>query len=438
MSRTKEDFDKEQERERLERARSASKKRKGKASQEEEDDYAADSEDETPAKLVKRPRTRKQDAKKKAEVDEPDSDDEAEVEVGPVIVNGDAHFAAPGPGFVKSVVAHLRKRSQSGKSEWMIPRGKIKGQNTRLKARRKENDVPQEHDTRSYRTDRIKQTCRWISTTVYLTLRDEGGDPREIEEVQATIWPAEKADEAHLYISANHKKARDRMRELFVHPTTARESLKNLTDPMAGKKRSKDELKTLALGRRPNRHPGALASVLAGSVPKEAADRKVFEIVQAALDKPAQVAEGPEQAELDKDALGIHAERRLQVHISRAAKEDVTLDPRNVGGLKRPCVFCYLALYAKANPDHVHPGPLWFSSNAAAGIQQWALDTFKTPKPDPKAVADYIYEKVPVTFLSPNTGMPSSEYGHDTDSESDLEFEDGEELDDELDDFWGD
>jgi hypothetical protein len=108
-----------------------------------------------------------------------------------------------------------------------------------------------------------------------------------------------------------------------------------------------------------------------------------------------------------------HAEVRIYETISAEETaidpaRKVTLDARNVGGLKRPCVFCYLALYSHQNPKDVHPGPLWLTVNAAVPADAWGK---------PEDVAKRIYEKVPATYLSPVLGeLPWSAWGYNSES----------------------
>lgn len=294
------------------------------------------------------------------------------------------------PEFLKQVMQHLVQLSASADEKRATTWQPVAGDPQKVVAVPKSDRKVKVPGPRKYLDDeRIKQRCRWISTSVYLALRTELKN-ENIVEVQTTIWPPDKPGEARLYISANKPPALSVMKKWFARGT-ARQVLAAL--------RQNPDPDSVGIGKRATRHPPELQALLNSAAPP---DDPILATIHAALDQPLTVAMGSYKKK--RPVEGEHAERRLHVTLSHGRREGVVLNPRHVGGIKRPCVFCYLALYAKENPNDVHPGAWWFSTKAAHG----AID----PSISPGDVAAIIYEKVPATYL----GVTGDE---DTDSERD-------------------
>ena len=260
----------------------------------------------------------------------------------------------------------------------------------------------------SYSRKRIKEVCRWISTAVYVRLMTDGS-PVPPEEVQATVWPPDDPKTASFYVSANKKPALERMNEWFG-AGTARNVLEDITEWIGNNESDFTVIGKLKIGPRALLHPRLLRKWLEDQKPKKDPADPAWSILLEALSRHAVVASGKARPGIDT-----HAEIRLHETIEAKEKavdpaREVTFDPRNVGGLKRPCVFCYLALYAEKNRDDVHPGLLWVSKNAA----EIHVGRFgKTPE----EVADYIMARVTNTYISP--GPFPEYYGYDSDSSAD-------------------
>jgi hypothetical protein len=259
-----------------------------------------------------------------------------------------------------------------------------------------------------YDEKRIRQVCRWISTTTYVYLLDREYDPGIFQEVQATVWPPDDPSKAKLYVATNNSTTNNAL-ATKLKTGTAKKILTDLTknvspSPPEG---------AAKLGERTTTHVQELADMLALTAPptpKNPVDVAAFKTIFAALKHPITIAKGPKGA-----GPGMHAEQRLLGTIREERKDtDINLDPSHVGGLKRPCVFCYLALYNWPGATATRPGPIWFTTAASTGAHLYGNDE--------KAVARHVYETIKMTneTARPDGGVS---YEVDTPSQTDSELE---------------
>ncbi|HYP24520.1 MAG TPA: hypothetical protein VEV43_13190 [Actinomycetota bacterium] len=242
----------------------------------------------------------------------------------------------------------------------------------------------------TYAGKRIRQGCRWISTTAYLALRASGLTEDRIVEVQATIYPPDDPEHATLYISANTKTAIAALEKLFASGTAgaALDAMIALAQTMSGTEQN-------SLGDRVTRHPSKLQGLSARNDPADP-DAHAWRVLQAALKRRAVVAR---RASDDDGPSGAdpHAELNLRDEINvRQERTDIELDPAHVGGLRRPCVQCHEKLYRHAGASPTRPGRLWLTQAASVGIK--ALGS------TPDEIALHIFKNVHTTYLTYREG----------------------------------
>ena len=75
----------------------------------------------------------------------------------------------------------------------------------------------------------------------------------------------------------------------------------------------------------------------------------------------------------DTQPDGLHAERRIQEFLAKAAGrpvDDYFLDYHHLGGLRRPCLVCHNCVLSPEDRIKVHSGPYWASSRANLGMTE--------------------------------------------------------------------
>jgi hypothetical protein len=253
---------------------------------------------------------------------------------------------------------------------------------------------------KSYSDLRIKQALRWASTVVFTYLNHSEVDPREI---QAALHGLE------VYMSSNTNKANNMLREVSLNKTGIL-TLSNIYKTVLKEGLIKPYQKPSALvGRnRPARHAAKLnARLLAASVEegKRTDDYKALR---------EELAKNPLRVPKSKAANenGKHAERRIADTIG-----STHLDYKMVGGVKRPCVPCYITLYP--GETGVNPGSFWPSKAALLGFPSYLRNA--------QELADQIDAATPAgTFVSLVVTISGNTGTHDYDTDSDSELSDSE------------
>ncbi|MFH8242482.1 hypothetical protein [Streptomyces sp. NPDC018321] len=193
------------------------------------------------------------------------------------------------------------------------------------------------------------RAVRWIATTA---LRRHAGGV----EVQASL-----AENGKLWISSNINSVNAELTNLAAEHRTVREFVGALLKMEAGKPGSDREERHESQARERLAKP----EVLSKDDPEYAA-KKAAERFPELADLRGRTVHVPDPHEDD----GHHAERRIDEHFAKKqqGEDRPMVRPDNTAGVKRPCVGCYLALYAKHHditPTTV--GAAWFSKNAWQG-----------------------------------------------------------------------
>lgn len=235
--------------------------------------------------------------------------------------------------------------------------------------------------SKPYDEQRVKQAMRWLSTVAAVWLRAK---KVTVTEVQATLV------DDRIYISANEAGAIAALSQLFKGGAPSSAKLQQLVQE-AGQ--------ALGAKGRTGRHAKKLRSRLLG----DGQGGEWDEVVEA-LGNPMVV--------VGRGAKGAHAERRLAAGIGQP------LDPARTGGLRRPCVACYIDLFADHDQTVTHSGPLWASANALIGFGVIPA----------KEMAQRMTELVQATWV--NHAGTKIDHSHDTDSDS--ERDDDHDDDDAL------
>ncbi|MEU9590242.1 DUF4157 domain-containing protein [Streptomyces sp. NPDC048219] len=195
---------------------------------------------------------------------------------------------------------------------------------------------------------RTRQVLRWVCTTVNRYLLADGLKPTEVQ--AATVRPAqdleptpEQEQAFKLFVSTNHTRVNDALRA-GIDGQAADAYLLGLLEKVAPEEG------------REKRHTAKLRHLLSQMKTKENLHPD-FWPVMAALAGQATVPDG------EKD---IHAERAIH---AAAEKEGATAD--TYGGLKRPCVICYMELFQGTDRT---PGPYWPSTAANTDIADYTAD----------------------------------------------------------------
>ncbi|PIM66553.1 hypothetical protein CTU88_42435 [Streptomyces sp. JV178] len=195
---------------------------------------------------------------------------------------------------------------------------------------------------RSYAGERTKQVLRWISTVVNRAMLQKNERP---EEVQAGMEVTEAPDvEAafKLFVSTNRVKVNNVLRE-GAGTKAAKEYIVELLETVVGQTD------------RETRHMKKLRSLLAKEA--ESTPPEFWEVLQALT--------GPMTVPVPtKD--GKHAERTI---IGAAAPGSISDD--HIAGVKRPCVSCFIELYAGSD---IRPGPAWVSGAANTDIADFSVE----------------------------------------------------------------
>jgi hypothetical protein len=260
-------------------------------------------------------------------------------------------------------------------------------------------------DPKSYGKSRIKQAMRWIATAAVDYLRSKGVEP---EEVQATL-----DGKGNLVIAANKNSANDELEALAERAGTGKAMLKEMLEERKAKieagdeedekkgKGPKDETPDYRDRRKRHVTKGVHRLVEGNG---KAAD---YEGVTDALDKPVTVAKKGEKGKLED---GMHAERRLKAHLGDE------FDAETVGGTMRPCVACYIKLYADPKDKDVHhPGLCWCTKNAMTPATN---DKKRFSQEEVDDFADKIDEEVDSTYATHTHSNDDVTPNYDTDSDS--------------------
>lgn len=193
--------------------------------------------------------------------------------------------------------------------------------------------------------ERNRQALRWISTIAFTYLNDSGSRPEEIQAAVAKGDDAAEVDlqELKLFISSNKDSVNETLRNLAAGQENGKEFVATMLESMvAGSAREK-------------RHKHKLRKLLG-----ETEVPPVFWDVVQALNGAVNVP--PRQA--DKASDGMHAERRI---VNTAGADKVS--PDMIGGVKRPCVACYIALFQGTGRT---PGPFWPSKSANVDVANYS------------------------------------------------------------------
>lgn len=231
-----------------------------------------------------------------------------------------------------------------------------------------------------------KQVFRWMSTVIWHHLVGKGSNKNKaaekIAEVQAGI--DRHASDPAIYVATNDS-ATNRILLQETNSMTAREYLNSIGNaearPFLGQKKVKTE--------RHARHPEKLKNLLSGKKPY-----RTSEALRKALDNQIRVAVLPEEKSFP---VGYHAERRIAMSIAAAKPSgggDFRLGYNDVGGIKRPCLVCFLALGHGSG----HHGPLWLTEAATSGLKEIL------GKGDPAEAARYLSSQVTATSVGEETG----------------------------------
>ncbi|MFJ8545836.1 hypothetical protein ACIRFH_28195 [Streptomyces sp. NPDC093586] len=254
------------------------------------------------------------------------------------------------------------------------------------------------------------RAIRWIATTA---LRRHASGV----EVQASLAEAGK-----LYISSNINSVNAQLKKLADEHKTVREFVGALLEMevKADKAGSDREKRHERHARERLADPEVLSKDDPEYAAKKAADRwpELADLRGRTVDVPA--------AHEDD---GHHAERRIDEHLAKQhpGEDRPMVKPDNTAGVKRPCVGCYLALYAKHHditPTTV--GAAWFSKNAWQGT----VDEAKLADiGNLKALAKQIHIAVraaggtSITLCRDHKTPSGKPWDHGTDSESENEPE---------------
>ena len=317
--------------------------------------------------------------------------------------------------FMRELVQVIYGYRNHGGKQYTFPRTTAREEvDERYKTEILEVMEPKEYETED---EQILQQLRWISTTVFNYLQDQGVEPTEVQ----TLWDGKK-----LHITENKVSNNSDIRSLLNNPKTLKKFLKKYR----GKDKHEDRFK---------RHPA-----------------KVREGISNKKRRP----QGPmgslhDHLYTDKDRLStprfgfgeMHAEIRLTQDYLRDRKFGKSRgkpapEKVYVAGVKRPCFVCHSRLdsmkskYENQGIDLVsnpHKGLLWPSASALEGatledkqhaIKHLGLKAFINYKKtsDYKKMKSFI--KKNHFYLTENEGVGT--YAEDTeseiDSDSDVEY----------------
>ncbi|TKD12289.1 hypothetical protein [Polyangium fumosum] len=234
---------------------------------------------------------------------------------------------------------------------------------------------------RSFSPDRPKQVLRWLSTLLFAKYRKG-------EEIQSYYNTKTKT----VVVSSNNNS---------VNAAIFRD-IKNKTVL----KINSSDLKT----ERQKRHVGKLLNKLEElyAPKKKLKDDEMNDVLKAIKDDEMNDVlkaikkfefEIPDPVEASRD--GLHAERRIMAHV----KGKDNLDMRYLGGVKRPCAVCTIALGLLGT---ARSGPLWPSQSALRGYSR-------------DEIIKHFEEngKAPVTYVTLEKTTKKPTMKHDTDSDSD-------------------
>lgn len=182
---------------------------------------------------------------------------------------------------------------------------------------------PLERPKRSYEEERERQALRWTATCL-LAMFPKGVEVQCYYDVSSN----------KVFISTNMRLQNKSMTKLFAE---------HGNDVIAAIGTSYEKLR--GAGGRKARHVEKITQRSEGS-PYPVQDA-IFECLKAGR---IEVIEASKE-----DGKGFHAERRIQKCLG------VKLDPHFLGGVKRPCAVCAIALDLNG---HVFPGPMWLSEAA--------------------------------------------------------------------------
>ncbi|MCF0078915.1 DUF4157 domain-containing protein [Streptomyces lomondensis] len=254
---------------------------------------------------------------------------------------------------------------------------------------------------RSFEPDRVEQALRWISTVVFNYLNDHGKEPVEVQTGVATVDSDEAvepnaapAKKYELYISSNKDAANKALSDLYEGKSNARAFL---TEILTSNKANAD-----ARTPREKRHAEKVSRRLLES--REGMER-YGEVLQA-LAGPVRVPGKREDPKED----GMHAERRIMESAPQGS-----IANNRIAGVKRPCMVCYMELFA--GDDTKRPGPFWPSRSSSIGIDNYTVA-------GAAALAASIHEAAQkaggthVTLRVDCEGKERLETGYGTDSDS--------------------
>ena len=199
---------------------------------------------------------------------------------------------------------------------------------------------------RSFVGQTRRQRLRWLSTLTYSYLLACGTKPQNIVEVQAAFDP----DAKDIWVSTNNSATNSLLAQKAT--STPKEFIELMLatvkdTPASSNARTNPSVRW--------RHITALETWVV----------KGESLLATSLTKGRiRVPGTPDDA---KATEGLHAERRIREALGRSIRV------ADIGGLRRPCLFCYLHLFASPEPDDVsvHSGPGWTSG--AASILEWDM-----------------------------------------------------------------
>jgi hypothetical protein len=211
-------------------------------------------------------------------------------------------------------------------------------------------------EKRSYASQREKQALRWLSTVLF---KKYGG-----EEIQTYY------DEANdrIVVSSNKNTVNNKMRTDFASNTGL--------DEIPGQTREGRHSDKLRAGDK----------YATQNAIKDAVKNYRFFV--------------PPSVESGRD--GLHAERRIKEHVESEGDE---MDLSHLGGVKRPCAVCTVALDIM---DSARAGPLWPSDSALKGYTK-------------EQIQQHLIDNDVPTHVTRDRVTGKLTTGHDTDSESEAE-----------------
>jgi len=233
---------------------------------------------------------------------------------------------------------------------------------------------------RSFAGEREIQALRWVATVFYHRAKDNKS--KAPEEVQAGLYKDQ------IIIAANTQGTNNFLAK--ENRGTAGESI--LAAATALGKRGEERV---------DRHVSKVRASIKGRNKTNTALATAFTKSLIVITKE------------NKDAPGLHAERRIAAYINDQEKSEDAYLNYPITGVKRPCASCYLKLYdqkkpiAKYYPKSV--GPHWSSKAANIGLDVTEIEQ-----------GEYSIPISAVTEL--RSGVLSIDEGSDSDSDMDVSY----------------